>query len=213
MGGGNGRPSSIERRVDGGALRREARPAGAERGACPCQSELPGAGTARSGRGRTRGRNEPSRRRLLSEAAAQRAPLSTGRQRGETRPLFPANQGTPARPRRKALWDGGGKRGGRWRVAGATGGAVAVAERAHGRARRRCGPGRAREAAGSGAGGAGAPLPSGEAPRYSSVVSRPLYSGQQLPVLIPCLSKARWFPVRPCRGVRERAAPGPPGEE
>lgn len=51
-------------------------------------------------------------------------PLSAGRLREEPRPLRPSNQGAPARPERKALWDGGGKRGGR-RVAEATGGVAA----------------------------------------------------------------------------------------
>lgn len=75
---------------------------------------------------RAAGRNEVSQRRLRSGAAARRAPLSAGRLREEPRPLLPSNQGAPARPERKALWDGGGKRGGRW-VAEATGGAAAGA--------------------------------------------------------------------------------------
>lgn len=130
----------VERRGDGGALRREACPAGAgrpgtERGVGPCEPGVPRAGTARplgegsEGRTGSPGKERRGGTRLPSGVSGTgtqpgELPLSAGRLREEPRPLRPSNQGAPARPERKALWDGGGKRGGR-RVAEATGGVAA----------------------------------------------------------------------------------------
>lgn len=184
MGDGSGRAGLVERRGDGGALRREACPAGAERAgpkrngeSVPASRECPGPvpparegerGQDRLPRGGTAGRNQASQRHLWSGAPGRRALLSAGRLRERPRPLRPSNQGAPARPERKALWDGGGKRGAvglprqraalrRHRSRSGTGPAGREGSVRAGRGR--CGPGTAAalgEAAGSGAGGLGA---------------------------------------------------------
>lgn len=175
---------------------------------------MPRAGTARplgegsEGRTGSPGKERRGGTRLpsgVSRTGTQpgELPLSAGRLREEPRPLRPSNQGAPARPERKALWDGGGKRGGR-RVAEATGG---VAAGRTGPDRSGPGPtGSEREGGGGGPRRAwvkrlGAELgerelrwPSGTTTSYIPVARCPLYSEQQLPVPIVCLGKTRWFP-------------------